>query len=270
MSNNAVYSCTALVGSNKIGILKADENGYYTVVLGALDVFNNAGSFYPYESAKSLFQQSSSLMRRIANGACRAEYGHPNREPGMSDQEYIARILRIDEKNICAHIAEVWIDTSSIKDLKTGRPVVAIMGKVKPMGPYGHVLEAQFKNPKENVAFSIRSLTDDIMRGGINNKNIRIIVCWDYVNEPGIGCAYKFNSPSLESTVDAVPALESIGEEMVFTATHFGNIRDYISSNVGMESSGTVVSAEAVIEAFEWEKTPEEKAQAKLPASFKW
>ena len=32
---SASYSCTALVGSNKTGVLKPDADGYYTVVLGA-------------------------------------------------------------------------------------------------------------------------------------------------------------------------------------------------------------------------------------------
>ena len=77
MSNIAKYSCTALAGTNKVGKLRADENGYREMVLGAYDFDNSAGAVYPFESAQSLFKSSSSLMRRIANGQCRGEYGHP-------------------------------------------------------------------------------------------------------------------------------------------------------------------------------------------------
>ncbi len=260
--SRATYACTALLGSNKAGILKPDADGYYPVVLGALDVFNSVGSFYPFETAKHLFQQSSSLMRRIANGACRAEYGHPKKEKGWSDMDFINRLLIIEEKNVCAHIKDVTIDYTSIKDKKTGRPVIAILGKVKPMGPYGDVLRASFENPNENVCFSIRSLTDDVKINDINNKNIRIIVCWDYVNEPGISVANKYQAPSLES----------IGDEVTFMAASFGNIRDYHQSNpsIGMESAPLAVSIESVIEAFDWDKTPEEKEAKKVPASYKW
>jgi len=255
--SKATYSCTALVGSNKAGILKPDEDGYYTIVLGALDVFNSAGSFYPYESAKHLFAESSSLMRRIANGACRAEYGHPKKEKGWSDMDFINRLLVIEEKNVCAHIKNVTIDMASVKDKKTGRPVVALIGKVKPTGPYGHVLEAQLQNPNENVCFSIRSLTDDVVVRGVNHKNIRIVICWDYVNEPGISVANKYQSP----------ALESLEDEVTFLAASFGNIRDYHkTTSVGMESSPATVSVESVIDAFGWDNDPADN----IPASYKW
>ena len=58
MSNRATYSCTALLGTNKAGVLKPDAEGYYTVVLGALNFYNSAGDFYPYESAKKNYSVS--------------------------------------------------------------------------------------------------------------------------------------------------------------------------------------------------------------------
>ena len=53
MSQRATFSCTSLMGTNKAGVLKPDENGYYTVVLGALDVYNSAGDFYPLNRLKN-------------------------------------------------------------------------------------------------------------------------------------------------------------------------------------------------------------------------
>ena len=41
--NSVKYSCTSLAGVNKVGNLKKTEDGYYPLVVGALDVFNSAG-----------------------------------------------------------------------------------------------------------------------------------------------------------------------------------------------------------------------------------
>lgn len=188
--------CTALVGTNKVGNLKEDEDGYFTVVLGALDVYNSAGAYYSPAGVDAVFNESGSLQRRVRTGNCRGEYGHPYRLPGQSIQEYMARCVKIQEDNIAFHCSEVWRDT--IKD-DSGRIVIAIMGKIKPCGPRGEILREQLKNPKENVCFSIRALTNDAVVNGVVVKVIRNIIGWDYVNEPGIHVASKYHNPTLES-----------------------------------------------------------------------
>lgn len=198
--NTIRFACTALMGTNKVGQLVKDENGYYTLVLGALNVLNSAGAFYTYEGAKELFESASPLMRRVARGALKGEYGHPKRVPGQSLDEFATRIMTIDERYICCHIKEVYLDFDSIKDPETGRPVIAIFGKVIPSGPLGHVLEKSLENKDENVCFSIRSFTHDTEdRRGNVTKVLKTIVTWDYVNEPGISYANKFGNPALES-----------------------------------------------------------------------
>lgn len=250
MAQRATYSCTALMGTNKSGALKPDGDGYYTVVLGALDFYNSAGDFYPYDSAKDLFDESSSLMRRIKNGACRAEYGHPKKSPGMTDREFLSRILTIHEDKVCCHIKEVYIDRNSVKG-PDGKPVVAIIGKVKPSGPYGQVLKEQLENPSENVCFSIRSLTKDIFDGRVNRKNLMQVICWDYVNEPGISVANKYQSPALESANDDL---------ITFTAEHFSSVKE-MQKCVGMEASS--VDVDEII------KQLSDNTKDK-PASMKW
>jgi hypothetical protein len=251
MSNRATYSCTALLGTNKAGVLKPDAEGYYTVVLGALDFYNSAGDFYPYESAKELFSESSSLMRRIKNGACRAEYGHPKLQPGMSQRDFLARILSIHEDKVCAHIKEVILDDKSVKDVN-GKPVMAIIGKVKPCGPYGSVLKESLDNPSENVCFSIRSLTKDVYDGIVNKKNLLQIICWDYVNEPGISVANKYQSPALEGIND---------KTINFSVEQLTDVRERRLKQVGMESAKTVV--DDVIKQLV-------KNNSKVPTYIKW
>jgi hypothetical protein len=192
------FSCTQLQPSNKKGILKPNADGYYTMPVGGLNVFNSAGHFYTANGAKSLFENSSQLMRRVKRGALRGEVGHPKQLPGQDEDDFLLRILSIEEKNVCAHFSELWLDFDNYKD-KNGKPMVAIMALVAPSGPMGDFLQKQLDNSKENVCFSIRSLTEDRMRGGIYERTLRTVVTFDYVNEPGIHIAEKFKSTALEN-----------------------------------------------------------------------
>lgn len=195
------FTCTALAGSGKKGILPKDEYGYRIQPIGALNCFNSAGEFYTANKARELFEQSSSFIRRVASGCLKGEEGHPKREPGQSEEDFIRRVLRIDERNVCAHFAEIWLDFDNVKD-NYGRPVIAIMGKVAPAGPHADSLERAFNNPNEEVCFSIRSFTDDAVVGGCRQRTLVEIVTFDRVTEPGIAHARKFRAPGLEGLGD--------------------------------------------------------------------
>lgn len=250
----ASFSCTALVGTNKAGILKPDADGYYTVVLGALDFYNSAGSFYPFESAKALFQDSSSLMRRIANGCLFGEMGHPRKLPGMSQRDFVNRVMDIQETNVCCHIRKVTIETGSVKDAQ-GRPCVAIIGEIKPAGPMGPALKEALDNPNQNVCFSIRSLTNDEYVNGVVHKHLRAICTWDAVIEPGISVATKWKSPALESLSEVVVLPEQLREVQ----------REQKQMAVSMEQHGGV-SAESLLKALGWDSA----TKSKLPLSARW
>ncbi len=197
MASSVRFVCQSLAGVNKVGNLPKDDNGYYTVVIGALGMYNSAGHFYEYEEAKALFESSSSLMRRVSKGSLRGEYGHPRMEPGMKEADFANRIMSIWESNTCVQFKEIWLDFESIKD-ENGKPVIAIMAKIIPSGPHGPVLEKQLNNKDENVCFSIRAFTDDYMEGGTRHRILKTIVTFDYVNEPGMSVAAKWKSPALE------------------------------------------------------------------------
>lgn len=253
MMQRASYSCTALMGTNKTGKLTPDTDGYYTLVLGALNVFNSGGAYYPLGPAKAVFESSSGLMRRIEAGNCKGECGHPKQQPGQSVRDYLGRLMRIEETLVCCHFKEVWLEEGSVKD-KSGRPVVAVIAKVRPTGPLGPALKAALENPHENVCFSVRSLTNDTMVGGVLHKNIKTIVCWDWVTEPGIAVATKYNSPSLESMT-----------ETTFTADHLSAVQAVQEEEgIGTES-GTNVSVSDVMADLGWGP-----ATAALPPSARW
>lgn len=203
MLSSVTYSCTALNGTNKVGLLKQLDNGYFRTVLGGLDVFNSSNELYPYKEAAELFERSGALQRRIARGALRAENGHPKFVTGMTNDDYANRIMNIHEDRVCAHISKIELVFDEIKDDK-GRPIIAIVGDVAPAGELSYVLEKALKNPNENIAFSIRAFTEDrsTFKGRI--RILRNIITWDYVGEPGIGIAEKYNSPSLESLEERI------------------------------------------------------------------
>lgn len=196
--NSVRFGMTSLLGTNLVGNLKRDNDGYLDVVVGGLNVYNAAGQYYVFEEAKHLFESSSQLMRRVKRGALRGEYGHPKRQVNQRMEEYIQRVLVIHEENVCCHFSELTLDFDRIKDAN-GRPIVAIIAKVIPSGPMGAVLERSLQNKRENVCFSIRSFTDDIFDGMLMKRILKTVVTFDYVNEPGIAIAEKFKSPSLES-----------------------------------------------------------------------
>ncbi len=251
------YGCTALMGTNKVGNLKKDEKGYYEVLLGALDVYNSGQAWYPAtQKARTLFEDSGLLQRRIKDGALRGEYGHPKRQTGQSMQDYLLRCMTIEETLQAFHIKSVRLDDSLIKG-PDGRKVVAIIAKILPSGPYGPALERQLNNPDENVCFSIRALTDDKYVRGELQKELKQIVTWDYVNEPGLWPAKKWHSPTLECFA---------GDTLMVTT-------DIISSLATAQSRGMVsmeslaLSLEDLMESLGF--VPGEQTYEK-PASGRW
>lgn len=201
--NQIRFSCESLVGTNKVGVLKKTEDGYYPICVGALNVYNSGGSYYVYEQARQLFEESSSLMRRVKRGVLKGEYGHPVKLPGMSQEDFMYRAMDILPTNVCCHHRSINLDFESVKD-KDGKPLIAIISEVQPSGPMGDYLKASLDNKDENVCFSIRAFSDDKMMGKQNIKTLRNVITFDYVIEPGIEYAEKYKSPTLESRSEMV------------------------------------------------------------------
>lgn len=252
MIHEVKFTCTALDGTGKQGILPPDADGYYTVPIGGLNCYNSVGEYYPFESARNLFEQSGALMRRISTGVLKGEYGHPKMLPGQSMDQFARRVMTIEEKSVCVHYKEVWLDFDTVKD-SAGRPIVAIMAKLKPSGPYADALERSLNNRHEDVCFSIRSFTDDVKIYGVNNRNLVEIVTWDAVTEPGIAGARKYKAPGLESHSDRLmTSLQSVSET-VFSRDHLiAAVKP--QAGFALEASA-VAAADAIFRAFGWDKS---------------
>lgn len=197
------FTETVFTESGKQGILVPDANGYFTVLVGALNSYNSMGEFYTAEQAIELFSKTAHLMRRIQNGALFSELGHPKRLPGQSVDSFYNRIITIEETNICSHIAEIELDMDyGRKNPKLGAPnMIALIAKVKPTGARGHVVADAFANAKQSAAYSIRGITDNKTIAGKVIRFLTNVITFDFVMEPGIAIATKMNAPSLESLV---------------------------------------------------------------------
>ncbi len=254
--NSIRFACTSLAGVNKAGKLKKDADGYYEVVVGALNFYNSAGQLYVYEQAKELFTSSSQLMRRVSRGALRGEYGHPKMTPGMSSDQFANRVMSIYEENVCCHYREITLDFNRVKDAN-GNNVIAIVAWVKPSGPNAKALQDSLDNPNENVCFSIRAFTDDYRDKGIVKRVLKTIVTWDYVNEPGISIAEKFKSPSLESLVDQTFSRGNLERAVV------------VSQTLGLATESAMLTKDELFNAMGWTSASADNAK-KVPSYLGW
>lgn len=238
--SNIIFTCTRLAGTGKKGILVPDADGYYSQPIGALRCFNASGHFYNDQpQAVDLFvNKSSTFQRRVQRGAVRAEVDHPDQIKGMTDAEFEARMYYIDPKNVCAHFAEIVLDFDNFKD-QQGRPIIAIIGKFTPSGMQGAFLEKQLKNGLENVCFSIRAFTIDRYIGGIRNRTLAEVITFDYVVEPGIDNATKYDSLSLETHHEHI-------------VTRHGLEKALGRQTLGLSNESFAISKENLFQSFGW------------------
>jgi len=228
MAERILFGNTVLKGINKGGILKPDEQGYYTVVLGALGVQNSSGEMYVDSTiARQTFQNNGTLMRRINQGLLRGEWGHPDPSDFPNFMMFERRVRAIKEDRISHHISEVWLEEIDYQ----GKKVLGILGKVRPSGPYGKAMQDALENPNENVTFSGRYYSNISNKSGQRCREIHTVATWDFVSEPGVEMAQKYLSPSLESIDDTVFYREQLEEAARYESQH----REL---EMSMESSG--------------------------------
>lgn len=203
------FTQTKLTMLGKTGKATPDEDGYYEICVGALNAFNNTGSwYYTADGVIELFGPGTIFHRRITNGALRGEVEHPAMKDGESMESFCQRLGNIDPKNTCAHFKAVWLDKDfGKKNPQYNNPdMIGIFAKVKPIPPHGHILQSALDNPNENVCFSIRALaTQKLVRGKLV-RTITEVLTFDLVNEGGITVASKWDTPATETAETSLDA----------------------------------------------------------------
>lgn len=209
-----LFTNAILKGINKGGTLKPDDQGRYTVVLGAIGVLSTTNDLYVDNPiVRKRFAPDGRFAEMVAKGLCRGEFGHPSPEGYATEMAFERRVRRIDEKLISHHIYEIWLEDI----IYQGKKTTCIMGLIKPVGPYGVHLKEMLDDPGQNVCFSGRYFSDVSKLGGITHREIHTVITWDFVFMPGVECAQKYMSPTLENVdgfyVDPVSLKKQIEEE---------------------------------------------------------
>lgn len=208
--NSLVFS--VMKTHDKSKVLEKDENGYYKVTLGGLNCHNSQGAYYIAEGVKELMNDPNSLIyKRLTQGYLTGEMGHPHYQPGMTKSEYLMRVFKVAQENTSHHIKAVEFCPVPNSEM------IKMMGWIKPAGPKGDILEQALNNPDQNVAFSIRSITNDTFHAGRTIKKIVQIITWDWVDVPGIKEANSWDTLAMES-MDLVKIslsdIESVTKEL--------------------------------------------------------
>jgi len=246
----AKYACIAMPGVNAIDKLAPDSGGYRKVVVGAFDTYNSVGEYYPLlPSVRKMFDSGGIVRRRLDTGFLRGEYGHP-RVAGLSLEDAIRRLIRIDEKSVSHHFKSITLQDGVDE---RGSKIVLVVGEVKPTGPYEQTLDNHFKNPDENVAFSVRSLTDTKVMNGRKNKIILDALTWDYVNEPGIKNATQYNSVGLEEIQDNLIFTEADLNRVIESSNHIGLENDYSALTMVRSALGWEKVQVIKVSAIDWQ-----------------
>jgi hypothetical protein len=200
---------TDSVDTNKYN-LQQDNDGYYYVPVGAFNCFNTSGEFYLKEGYMDFIDNpESSFNIDLRAGQLYAENGHPARDFGITDEDYLRRIVDISESNRIAHIRSI---DYRLTDIDSGFPgmgnVYIVSAWVKPDGSdIGARLKADLDNPHINTAFSVRSLIKEQIIRGVKTRNVMLLVTFDSVNKPGIPYATKYKALGLEKAKKENPFL---------------------------------------------------------------
>ena len=263
-SVNLKLTATKTIINGGDGSLKKNEFGYYRVPLGALNSINSAGEYYVEKGSADLFSQSGQLQRQIKSGVLKGENGHPKKQVGMTDKQYLLRCSRIEEQCVACHISEVELDYEYAKKYnipplsgltpkqkqQTG-PIVPMFGLVCGSGPYGPSLEKSLENPKENVCFSIRSFTVDYYVDGKTFRVLDEIITWDPVTEPGISTATKWDTDNKQVSTESYNFSSKTEFEMRLNKKDIGFL---IEENTRMGLENRASSFEHLLKHFEQNK----------------
>lgn len=196
------FSNLLMANTGKSGEMVPDADGYYDVALCSFNIHSKMGDYFSMEGVEKLFEAEADLMKRCRAGSLYIENGHPYQLLGQSDSDYFMRVMTIQEDRFCGHIRELYIDWDFGKNnphICPGETVV-IRGLVKPYGEHKAVLEEAFKNRHQNLAFSVRGLSDLVeSRSGNRTRYMTSIVTFDFVGDPAMGLADRHTSLSLLS-----------------------------------------------------------------------
>lgn len=181
--------------------LKPDENGFYRVPAASVNKCNDAGEFYSGHNAQEIFGEGSPFYKDLISGYINVEVDHPERKPGWTDEQWIARLFRYDSERCCGLVGGLeLVETNEVEKGFTDK-IIDIFVKVKPQGEKKQIFIDRLEDPHSNVALSMR-----VLKAMFNDKygrKISIITAaagFDLVWKPGISRANKYSAVGIEAS----------------------------------------------------------------------
>lgn len=244
------------IPTGKNGVLKKLDNNYSEIILGAFGAFGNGEWLYDIDSAMKVFNSDPEFRRIIEAGRLKSEWGHPVREAGMKDPAWFIRICTMLEANVSSHIRRIRPSYDTVIDEK-GRKVVALIGEVTGSGPHANSFNRSLDNPHEDVNYSIRCFAEKNFSN--QRKYMKKIITWDSVTDPGIACATKYRTPSLESKQQVAMLLDEAEFDL-------NRIREGLLTPSNDESFENAAPARAIFQSL-YQPT---KTSIVMPAAYSW
>lgn len=200
MSNN-ILTLSAIKAYSPKNTLTRTEDGYYKVVVGALNTFSRENIFYIKDTLEEqLNDKSSILVRRISNGQLFGERGHPTIPVNRSEEEQLKTMVTIHQDNISHHIKDIELKTTETPaPIPNKGNVIKVVATLAPAGVHAEEIRNSLDNPNINTAFSLRALHQMEYVNGIAMKKIFMFITWDWVIEPNMSPANKWESLTLDN-----------------------------------------------------------------------
>lgn len=169
-----------------MSVVLKEEDGLFYVLLGKIDQPTRNGIVYKREVMETLLP---GLNQRAYRGALFGELGPSKRsktQAGESNAEYIGRLGNITIDRACCEYKTISLQRMD-PEVESGPVQTAIVGLIKPRGPYVKSLLELLRDPASSCYFGLRAFVKGAVAGSddVMVQEISSIVTWDfYVNDP--------------------------------------------------------------------------------------
>ena len=193
---SVVVETSIIRAGRKLGVVRPDTNGYYTIPIAVLGTPTDNKTYYDVEEFVGQLQDPTSFINMVlTDGKLYGEYGHPPIQL-MDEKLVLQRLCMIDEKSVSHHISKIWTGET----LASGGKILYAL--IKPHGPYAEPLRNNLDDPCTNTSFSLRSVTKSRNENGLTKRKMQRLITFDYVTAGGYNEASKRFSPGVETFCD--------------------------------------------------------------------
>lgn len=116
-------------------VFKVNEDGSFVVLFSPFGEKTPEGFTITKQGIESHLRPNSPFMLRAKRGVACSEFGHPRRNPYMTDLDYERRCLIVDENNVCCRFESIAVERYAIPIPE--RSLVGLHVVVRPCGPLG-------------------------------------------------------------------------------------------------------------------------------------